>query len=170
MAPPPFRFSLEPKRVAAAAARDATQGELVELGRERKLARDELCNALKSLRVVAQRLRRELDEQFLRPLCASEAREWTWSCQYIEQLRELQAQRDKAAQRRRERLALVELKLENKRAELAERQQQFEALERALERERTAHRRAQLNEEERRRDDDAPLEWMRKLRETQQRP
>lgn len=169
MGSPAFRFSLEARRVVVAAARDATLGELAELERERRRARGALRDALKNQRGVAQRLTRELDEQFRRPLGSARAHEWTWSCQYLEQLRELLAQCERATQRRREQLALVELKLENKRQELSERQQQADALERARQREWAAHLRERERAEERRRDDDAPLHWARAKRESKER-
>ncbi len=169
MASSPFRFSLETRRIVVVAARDATLGELAELERERRRARAALRDALRNQRSVAQRWTRELDDQFRRPLGSAQALEWTWSCQYLEQLRELHAQCERTAQRRREQLALVELKLENKRQELSERQQQADALERAREREWAAHLREQERAEERRRDDDAPLHWARAKRESQER-
>lgn len=159
MALPAFRFSLEPKRVEASAERDEVLAQLRGLEFERDGARARLVQALCAVRKASQRMRAELDEQRVRPLGLVDAREWSWSCQYVEQLRGLQLQCERSSARRREELTLAELKVENKRAELAEQQERLDVLERACEREHAAHRRACERDEERRRDDEAPLRW-----------
>lgn len=160
-----FRFSLGPKLVEATAERDGVLSALRRLELERDGVRGRLVDALNAVRKTAQRLRAELDEQPMRFRGVLDAREWIWSCQYVEQLRGLHLQCERSAARRREELVLAELKLDNKRAELAELQERLEVLERAQRREHAIWRRAGERHEERQRDDEAPLRWVLEQRQ-----